>query len=274
MRDGNNTTVIIGNGFDLNLGLETSYRDFISSDSFNQLVKANNSLCIYLKDQLDINKWIDVENELTVYSHDVYKDKNRRVFREEYKHLQESLINYLNDQDLSKIDEGSRGYNLFVNGLQQFENLVVLDFNYTESVNYIFDKNLLNYTVHKVHGSAKDGKIVFGVQDDARIRTGDIFLKKSTCLWNNILDINTILEESDTVICMGYSLGKTDHHYFRNFFRNRSFSSSNRDKKYISISYYKEDGMYQILEQLDVLTSRGINDLRKNNQFEMFDLAK
>lgn len=31
--------IIIGNGFDLSLGLKTSYKDFIESDSFTLLLK-------------------------------------------------------------------------------------------------------------------------------------------------------------------------------------------------------------------------------------------
>ena len=40
--------IIIGNGFDLSLGLKTSYKDFIESDSFTLLLNKENSLTIYL----------------------------------------------------------------------------------------------------------------------------------------------------------------------------------------------------------------------------------
>ena len=63
--------LIIGNGFDLNLGLKTSYQNFIASHVFKNLVDGNNQLCKYLNNQNELNRWIDIENELKKYSRDV-----------------------------------------------------------------------------------------------------------------------------------------------------------------------------------------------------------
>ena len=69
--------VIIGNGFDLSLGLKTSYKDFIESDSFTLLLKKENSLTIYLNGKQEINNWVDIEKELTEYSKLVPYDKSK-----------------------------------------------------------------------------------------------------------------------------------------------------------------------------------------------------
>ena len=69
--------IIIGNGFDLSLGLKTSYKDFIESDSFTLLLKKENSLTIYLNGKQEINNWVDIEKELTEYSKLVPYDKSK-----------------------------------------------------------------------------------------------------------------------------------------------------------------------------------------------------
>ena len=70
---------------------------------------------------------------------------------------------------------------------------------------------------------------------------------------------------------VGYSLGETDHHYFEDFFRSSCYSGSSM--KNIIVSYYKENGMYDILKQLDTMTLHNIQNLRIFQNFKMFDLS-
>lgn len=264
--------LIIGNGFDLNLGLKTSYRDFMASDFFSNLLGKDNQLCLYLNKQSQLNNWIDIENELKVYSNDICKDTDRRKFRREYELLCDSLCEYLNGLDMSHLDKTSEVYKIIT---EKFKNLLVLNFNYTSTLDYIVSQNNLNYMILRVHGNARKKKIVFGVEDNARINDDDVFLKKSTCMWNEVLNINSLLSNAKTIVFLGYSLGETDHHYFNDFFRNASFDNSmNGTRKNIVISHYKEDGMYDIFKQIDSLTNHRINELRIHQDFRMFDLAK
>ena len=62
------SALIIGNGFDLSLGLSTSYMDFVNSDEFQILLNMQNQLAIYLKVNAELQNWIDIENELKLYS--------------------------------------------------------------------------------------------------------------------------------------------------------------------------------------------------------------
>lgn len=61
------SALIIGNGFDLSLGLSTSYMDFVNSDEFQILLNMQNQLAIYLKVNAELQNWIDIENELKLY---------------------------------------------------------------------------------------------------------------------------------------------------------------------------------------------------------------
>ena len=58
------TCLIIGNGFDLNLGLPTSYGNFVESEQFKDMVTRGNKLAIHLKSKYELQNWIDIENEL------------------------------------------------------------------------------------------------------------------------------------------------------------------------------------------------------------------
>ena len=74
------SALIIGNGFDLSLGLSTSYMDFVNSDEFQVLLDMQNQLAIYLKANAELQNWIDIENELKLYS----INENNAKFKAEY----------------------------------------------------------------------------------------------------------------------------------------------------------------------------------------------
>ena len=63
-------TIILGNGFDLDLGLKTSYRDFIKSNQFRTLLDENCNMDIglnifqFIKDQSQLETWGGVEASL------------------------------------------------------------------------------------------------------------------------------------------------------------------------------------------------------------------
>lgn len=58
------SALIIGNGFDLSLGLSTSYMDFVNSDEFQILLNMQNQLAIYLK--------VNAELQIAVFTNSCY----------------------------------------------------------------------------------------------------------------------------------------------------------------------------------------------------------
>ena len=87
------SALIIGNGFDLSLGLSTSYMDFVNSDEFQILLNMQNQLAIYLKVNAELQNWIDIENELKLYS----KNEDNAKFKTEYEALCKQLVVYINN---------------------------------------------------------------------------------------------------------------------------------------------------------------------------------
>lgn len=60
------TMLVIGNGFDLTFGLKTSYTDFMKW--FNRNYSFRSYLKEFLNAKLNMQRWIDIENELIYYS--------------------------------------------------------------------------------------------------------------------------------------------------------------------------------------------------------------
>ena len=63
------SALIIGNGFDLSLGLSTSYMDFVNSDEFQILLNMQNQLAIYLK--------VNAELQNCIYNHRTTKTNQK-----------------------------------------------------------------------------------------------------------------------------------------------------------------------------------------------------
>ena len=59
------TLVIIGNGFDLNLGIKSSYRHFIESEDCRTLLaKGYNHILKTIMGKYNLHNWVDIEEEL------------------------------------------------------------------------------------------------------------------------------------------------------------------------------------------------------------------
>ena len=212
----NITTIIIGNGFDINLGLPTSYTHFIQSPQFADLIGRGNRLAEYLKKKHELQNWVDIENELKRYSIEE-ADNN---YKDDFSSLCFQLINYINNIDYNLINTSSIGYGLIESFSENPNKFVVLDFNYTQSIKHIFQRKFIlseevNKQIIKVHGEASNNNIIFGVEDDAPIKPEHVFLRKAFPRYYKAWNFNSIFSKSNQIIFFGHSLGQTDHTYFK-----------------------------------------------------------
>lgn len=260
--------IVIGNGFDLNLGLKTSYNDFLASKYFDKLCLNGNQLCTYLKGQHQFKNWIDIENELKEYSSKIKK----AFFEKEFEELCSSLISFLKELDYSQINIHSKAYQLIKNNLgKQF---LILDFNYSNSVNEILINcgmydNERSYRMAKVHGSVESEKIIFGIEDDVTIDRAHIFLKKTCNIHYYPIPFNSLFKTAQHVFFFGHSLGETDHTYFKNFFR--EICANLIGTKKIDLYYHGKQGYKDLHAQLDILTLRNIGQFKQNSDLTQID---
>lgn len=94
-----NITYLIGNGFDLNLGLKTSYKDFYKE--YLEIL-SDNKYILKFKEQLkdDIENWSDLEKMLGIYTKN-FSEEEYEEFINLIDDIQDELANYLKKQEES-----------------------------------------------------------------------------------------------------------------------------------------------------------------------------
>ena len=264
--------IIIGNGFDLSLGLKTSYKDFIESDYFTSLIHKDNSLAFYLYGQQEINNWVDIEKELTNYSIQTNEDKSK--VKNNFKELKNALMDYLKEAQEEEINQNSKAFEMMRNEISNTD--IIYNFNYTNSVFRVAEILGISNIESKhsfVHGSIENKNIIFGVQDNAKINDNHIFFKKSYNLnfaesnIIRILNINISGEKINLVI-FGHSLGITDSSYFRNYFSSLISKNSNSNLK---LYHFGEEAYDDMMCIIDKYTSNHLTDFKHYNNLDFID---
>ena len=260
--------LIIGNGFDLDLGLPTSYGNFLESSNFHALLNCNNRLAEHLSKTKAQNKWVDIELELARFSKVKFVTAKPNNFRNDYLALCDALETYIDGIDYSQLNRSSRAARLLAR-LAEENSLCVVNFNYTETIDHLLpqgNKTVKHHRLH-IHGSAKLKNIVFGVQDSADIKPNHVFLRKAVskgffveCL------AGTIMKNAQKSISIyGHSLGETDHTQFEPFFGLANSSKSSN----IDIFYNSENGYYNLYQQIEKMTSRRLQAFRTQHNLRM-----
>ncbi len=257
--------LIIGNGFDRNQNLPTSYDHFLNSIYFQKLIDEENLLALYLKEKRDLELWIDVENELANYSK-ISNINQEKHLKQDFKLLSDSLKEYLKNIDYTQIVSDSESYRLLKEVINK--DFIILDFNYTDTIYDILSwkfgrKDLAKERIVKVHGNWKED-IIFGVEDKADIKENHIFLRKGYNKNYSTYNFTEIFEKANSIYVFGHSLGKTDEMYFKDFFKDCSYKSSSISPKEIRIYYHGEDSYDGIMCRLDDMTGQNLSVFKIN----------
>ncbi|EHB62687.1 AbiH family protein [Paenibacillus lactis] len=190
--------VIVGNGFDISLGLKSSYHDFVeyikSRKRFAKDYELYNYNRLFLRKYEDFNlNWSDFEN---LYEETVRKINNRSLknaepqdffdivsLNDSIKRLEEDFKEYLSDeyqrwigrkttQIADKLNEFTEKVNPFFEKMIRDKNSFFINFNYTNTIEDICEsifssKSSLEFNdaksrVYHLHGSLEEGNILFG----------------------------------------------------------------------------------------------------------------
>jgi len=290
--------LILGNGFDLNLGLKTSYNHF-----FENVKLPENKLFeeLHLKNK---NSWIDIEQELEecsnkglkcVVDRDINEHKSsiklHRLIQEEYNQLKGELKEYLKTQTIDKISKTyshTSAFSLLFKLCDREEiDITALNFNYTNTLNDFFSilfneyfpASMMNRKFKKsiefIHGKLNTD-IVFGIDDKAVINKEHVYLYKSFDRNKTAKNINLLLELHNEIIFFGYSLGETDKSYFEDFFNKRCLFNETSKEEQIKITfyYYGEEDYKNIYYRLVKLTNYNVSKLIQYNNIEFIDASK
>ena len=245
--------LVIGNGFDLNLGLPTSYRNFVESSVFKKMYvkrmhekraegNTQPSLIDYLYGKKFCERWYDIEQALLEYvsrKPDGSFVNNIEVDQKDYELVCNALIGYfaniLKSLSWKTINTmcGSPAGQLLKE--LRSSRSIVYTFNYTPT-----DEVLETLSTIKVHGKIeKDtiakgeihkSHIILGIEtkDINNIAPGYTFLLKSNNAAFCSSQIAMDLLQAKNVMFFGHSLNQMDFGYFKEYF---NLLESNTDKE-------------------------------------------
>ncbi|MCZ8371887.1 AbiH family protein [Phocaeicola sp. KGMB11183] len=295
------TLFILGNGFDLDLNLKTSYNDFLSSKYFlDHCVKFINEPSIsepnveinifnFLQKQKNIRGWIDVEKELAFLASRKVREKFASLKEEgvlasvserekqTFQQLRISLCDYLKSINYHSIKIDSYGLKILKILNNKDSNSEIITFNYTD-INklapIIGDSNIA-IPIKYMHGNLEsresqfdDTSIILGFQDDIEIDDSYCFMIKSHSPYYTSHNLKSKLDQADEVIFFGHSLGSTDYPYFEDFFRKQCAVKPDNEKIKVRIFTYDEESRQSILIQL-----RNMNEKHTQMLYEYCDFA-
>jgi hypothetical protein len=162
---------LIGNGFDLDLGIDSSYSTYYRSKYFIDLCNKS-PVASYIKDLIEKDykeNWVDFEEAIKIYCINVLgnesamdnerliKFQNLREFEEHFKEIRNSIADFLSEQasrvDLSIIpdtknsvliakeivDRFERTSNLSGGLISENNNVKIITFNYTDTLTKLIE---------------------------------------------------------------------------------------------------------------------------------------
>lgn len=260
--------MIIGNGFDLDVGLKTSYRNYFDSGALNKY--RNQEIVRSLYTTRAQQNWIDIEEFFRGKSMSMTASAASFIL-EAFDYVRETLLDYIKNLSYESLRDNPTAIQILREVLRAGD-LKIFNFNYTD-LHKICDHYNLSLTCEpiSIHGKASDNSIIFGFDDNANPRSPECCqMIKSHSKHCFSANINEALENADEVIFFGHSLGITDYHYFSDFFLSQTKSQHKEKfrKKIIRIFTYDERSRQQILLQL-----REMNDHKTNLLYDLNDFG-
>lgn len=248
-----NRLLILGNGFDLGLGRDTRYSDFVKSRFWPEDLKSE--LFGYLEKKANLERWFDLESELARYIQNVRKESSAYVTtrpgrakqdRADFNEIVEALITYLKNVERKDVNRESIAAKVFSLACRDSAFSKIYSFNYTDLFILSRKLELLSIpVVEYVHGCLADDSAILGINDTEDTLGGLYdFMRKSFNPHYSSHPVSYDLKTADEVVFFGHSLGDNDYHYFQSFFRHQCDENLSPDEKR-TITIFTKDEMVE-----------------------------
>lgn len=265
---------IIGNGFDLDLGLKTSYNNFYESD-FWPFKEPDTLMGVFLEQERNINNWMDLEEKIGEYAVRSYVDSITPKYyhqknKEDFDKIISNLGEFLSVSENGTINKNSTASRVLSAQLNSYSIPEIITFNYT-SIQKIAQRLGIQtvFTPFHIHGSLIDHNIILGVGEKYSYKnfklpeTNDFFYKTSSSQYNPP-QIAEILDKASKITFFGLSLGGMDAPYFSGLFQNLSKQVG----KTITFFTFDDRSRLQILRHLRNVEGINLNDVWTRHRFE------
>lgn len=211
------TLIILGNGFDLDLGWKTSYSDFYEAKQ--NLFQSITGLS-YVQKMIIGEHWYNLEGYMRNCMREITKEKIGD-FNFFWIICRDHISDYLSkneNMDIYTTNTDSCAYRL----LSEVSSSNIVSFNYTNPFDIV---DLNSHDILHVHGCLKNrfigDKIKLGVDSSVGVKNELISENdKLKCIIktnenHNIDKFLTLFKGADDIIIYGHSLGITDSDYFK-----------------------------------------------------------
>ena len=256
------TVIVIGNGFDLDLGWDTSYKSFYEKhDGWKMHRRDEDDLFQYVIKQVPGN-WFDFERTLHEYAlhraqHPFPKDNTDNIDRDiqDYNTFKTQLIDFISEGSKGPVKKDSHAYRLLAAYVEAKKNktsnmffpIKLFSYNYTPLLNVIHQiDSSVKVGYIPVHGMVEKRNIIFGFHDDLGIPKEYRPLQKS--MDENYVSSDVVREslQAKTIIFFGLSLGYIDGVYFKNLFEQISNLANPQmiNKRIVFITLNRQSGNY------------------------------
>ena len=238
---------ILGNGFDIDLGIKTRYSDFAKSNEWKLLMrgfagKPGHMLLKYMKTKEFTEEWFDIEAAMLEYA--IKASSNNMPYNviedeKDYKRLCDALGKYLNGIKYVECDCNSCAARLtrLINGLK--DNQYIYSFNFTpldKYVDYINGRIITN--INYIHGTLSESNYILGFEcDDIKsIRKEYSFMYKSNNINYKSCDLSDKMRHTHEVVIFGHSLNPIDFVYFKDYFHDiMQYDEEGENKRILTI---------------------------------------
>ena len=261
--------LIIGNGFDIDMGLPSRYSDFIKSKEWNNAVSGFN---VYLQQkeyqdhsligQLQMaslnSQWFDIEQEIQkfIVSHLDNTERDMRDIKSEFNVIKKALACYLKRIIANFTANKDRLSTYLMYKLRECPlTATEIYFNYTNPSEYLklpLQKEIFNGAQQwftYVHGSLRNNDIVLGcdLQEGEKVNRQLSFMYKYNQL-NKANHVARSILEAKEIIFFGHSINEMDFCYFKEFFK--VASASPNPIRHLTIITYDDDSERTIKDNI------------------------
>lgn len=250
--------LIIGNGFDIDLGLKTRYSDFANSRIWEKLMEntscLDNDLLAALMDAKEKEAWFDIEKTMNDYVRAIKPaylttslvDTDKSSFVK----VAEALSKYLKDEQKSRNLETNHYASQVLRLVSEVGGFEYYTFNYTSlsgianSCGITIDTSRITH----VHGSLENDSIILGVltAPTNQIHEQYSFMYKDNSRFYKSNNMYEDFDKADDIIFFGHSINGMDFPYFKEFFIRQSGMDGEYKRKHITIFTYDDDSNQQI----------------------------
>lgn len=257
--------LVIGNGFDLDMGYRTSYSHFVDSPEFKYLIDSSqanpvefmegvdedkltrvpNGMASYVMEQKEHNDWVDLEECIREYGEkSAVSAENKERLRKELFSIRYMLYHYLarvvnyQFENRDPYFKNRIAYKLLEGIVNENVSCEIWDFNYTFTCEMVLerlkvDSKTINEHLHYIHGQLikendyERWPIVLGSNSTEQLQQVCPSAIKSNTrgYFDNCSALKTDVQKAETIVFMGYSMGSTDRPYFSEMLKSEKLKS-------------------------------------------------